>query len=151
MKNILFIVCLLIPIAGIGQNPDSAKVITLHPITGKVITLEEKKEYSLFPEYKDEAFISAEVLKYNDTTYTIRFRTTKGTAFERTTDTNELDSIYAAVDSKKQELVNRNNPQSERRNELPKRNRVNISAEDAITIAFIASRVVLGILILTMR
>ncbi len=84
-----------------AQTSESIKILTLHPSVGKLIDVKEKKDFYLFPEYKDSLFESAEILKYNDSTYTIRFKTTSGTVFEKPTSIHELDAMYAKVDSKR--------------------------------------------------
>jgi hypothetical protein len=101
MKKIIYFILIFFPFSAIAQTSDSVKILTLHPSVGKSIDVKEKKEFYLFPDYKDSVFRSAEILKYNDTTYSIRFTTTTGKVFEKPTTTKELDAMYAKVDSKK--------------------------------------------------
>ena len=101
MKKITCCLLLFLPFLSFSQTSGSVKILTLHPSVGKSIDVNEKKEFSLFPDYKDSIFGSAEILKYNDSTYTIRFTTTTGKVFEKPTNTNELDAMYANVENKK--------------------------------------------------
>jgi hypothetical protein len=98
MKKNIFLLFLFLPFFLQAQTADSVKIITLHPSVGKSIDVKEKKEFYLFPDYNDSIFESAEILKYNDSTYTIRFKTTTGNFFEKPTNTKELDAMYAKVD-----------------------------------------------------
>lgn len=101
MKKLIYFLLLFLPLLSIAQTSDGIKIITLHPSIGKSIDALEKKEFSLFPDYKDSIFELAEIVKYNDSTYTIRFTTTTGKIFEKPVSTNELDAMYAKVDTKK--------------------------------------------------
>lgn len=81
-----------------AQTDDSIKIITLHPSVGNSIDVHEKKMFYLFSDYKDSIFESAEILKYNDSTYTFRFKTTNGKILEKPTNKHELDEMYAKID-----------------------------------------------------
>lgn len=101
MKIIIYFILIFFPFSAIAQTGDSVKILTLHPSVGKSIDVKEKKEFYLFPDYKDSVFRSAEILKYNDTAYTIRFTTTTGNVFEKPTTTKELDAMFAKIDTVK--------------------------------------------------
>lgn len=49
-------------------------IVALHPSVGNTITLNEKKEFHLFPEVSDETFETAQLVRYNDSTYSYIFK-----------------------------------------------------------------------------
>ena len=82
-----------------SQTIVNGKVIILHPSVGNSIDLKEKKEFSLFPEYSNFEFESAQLIKHNDTTYTFLIFTTKGKSFERATNLREMQQYYNAIEN----------------------------------------------------
>jgi hypothetical protein len=84
-----------------SQNSEKGKIIILHPSVGNAIDAKEKKQYHLFPEYKDLLFQSAELVKYNDSTYTFLIKTTKAGSFERPAPFEERQQYYNAIENAK--------------------------------------------------
>jgi hypothetical protein len=81
-----------------AQEPDTLKVIGIHPAVGKIISQDEKIRYHLFPEYKDSAFISARVLKYTDSTFMLSIRSVQGVEVQNHISTKQLDALYYQID-----------------------------------------------------
>ncbi|MGZ4060904.1 MAG: hypothetical protein ACXVPU_17870, partial [Bacteroidia bacterium] len=82
-----------------SQTIVNGKLIILHPSVGNSIDQKEKKEFSLFPEYSNSEFESAQLIKHNDTTYTFLISTTKGKSFERPTNLREMQQYYNAIEA----------------------------------------------------
>lgn len=101
-----YLLLLLFPVLVKAQTNDEGKVIIIHPAVGKTITADNKKQYHLFPQYKDSLFSSAEVTKYNDTTYSIAFKTITGQTIEKSATTEELNEIYHQIDEIHSESLN---------------------------------------------
>jgi hypothetical protein len=90
-----------------SQTAENGKVVALHPSIGNTIDIKEKKQFSLFPEYTDSLFESAQLIKYNDTTYTFLIKTTSGKSFERAAKFHEMQKDYATIESiKPAQVVN---------------------------------------------
>lgn len=123
MKKINFFILFILPLFSLAQTAERIKVITLHPSVGKSIDVNEKREFYLFPDYNDSIFESAEILKYNDSIYFIRFKTTNGKEFEKPTNTNELDQMFAKVESRKpRDYVESNDEKETRRRQVHNHN-----------------------------
>lgn len=98
MKHFSFLLLFLLCSLAKAQTPDSAKAIGIHPAVGKSISCGEKIKYRLFTEYKDSLFKSAEVLKFNDSTYEAVIHTTKGIDVKTYLSTEEMDRLYFRID-----------------------------------------------------
>ncbi|MDF2435690.1 MAG: hypothetical protein K0Q95_66 [Bacteroidota bacterium] len=81
-----------------AQTADSGKVIGLHPSVGKIISQEEKLRYHLFPDYKDNVFQNAKVIKYNDSTFILSVSTVTGKEVQSPITTTELDDLYYQIE-----------------------------------------------------
>lgn len=87
---------------GISQTDRNGKIVAFHPSVGNSITISEKKEFSLFTEYNDSLFESAQLVKYRvDSTYAVIIKTTNGKSFEKPIGIKELDAIYASIEKLK--------------------------------------------------
>lgn len=149
MKKIIYFVLLFLPLLTLAQTSDGVKILTLHPSVGKSIDVNEKKEFYLFPDYNDSVFKSAEILKYNDSTYTIRFTATTGKVFEKPTNTNELDAMYAKVDSKKPtEYVE--TKQERKSEERERRSEQNRTSRDNAEMGFHIGNIILQVVLITL-
>jgi|GEM_PF-7049682 len=93
----IFLLCLL---SANAQLRGTGTVITLHPSLGKTITPEEKKEFGLFADWPDNNFETAHFVKYDDSTYTVLFKTATG-SFERSIAATELAAIHDGVERQK--------------------------------------------------
>ena len=98
MKYFLLLIFCLITIITNGHNPDSVKVIGLHPAIRKTISQDAKIKYHLFPEYKDSLFGSAQIIKLNDTIYHLVIHSITGTDVKATISIKELDEMYFRID-----------------------------------------------------
>ncbi|OFY85257.1 MAG: hypothetical protein A3F72_04445 [Bacteroidetes bacterium RIFCSPLOWO2_12_FULL_35_15] len=148
MKKLIYFVLLFLPLLSIAQTSDGIKIITLHPSIGKSIDAQEKKEFFLFPDYKDSIFESAEILKYNDSTYAIRFTTITGKVFEKPVNTNELDAMFAKVDSKKpNEYVETNR---ERTSEAKERKSEGTTSRDKAEMGLHVGNIILQVVLITL-
>lgn len=98
MKQLLIISFLLFSALAKAQNPDSTKLIGIHPLVGKTISQGEKIHYKLFPEYKDSVFHSAQLFKLNDSTFQLCTKTINGTEIKSYLTTKELDELYYRID-----------------------------------------------------
>lgn len=86
----------------LSQTERNGKIVAFHPSVGNSITLSEKKEFSLFTEYNDSLFESAQLIKYHvDTTFAVIIKTTNGKSFEKPIGIKELDAIYASIEKLK--------------------------------------------------
>src|SRR3989338_2509423 len=75
MRAALLVLLLLIPgFKGFAQLQGTGQIAMLHPSVGNTITKDEKKTFDLFPEKPDNTFESAQLVKYNDSTFTFLFR-----------------------------------------------------------------------------
>jgi Na+-transporting NADH:ubiquinone oxidoreductase subunit NqrC len=147
MKNkIHLLLFFLIPLLSSAQTTDSGMVITLHPAVGNTITANEKKQFDLFTEYNDSLFESAQIVKYNDSTYAIRLKTIQGNFFERETDSKELHTIYEKIERikpvEKDEYV-----ENKRNSEQLKKDK----QEDRINTGFQFSQMFFELLVITLE
>lgn len=137
---------------GISQTDRNGKIVAFHPSVGNSITLDEKKEFSLFTEYNDSLFESAQLFKYSvDTTYAVLFKTTNEKSFEKQISIKELDAIYASIEKRRPATTNttvddyfEKKPTKEEIEEQKKANR----KESAEMIAEISFQVIYTILII---
>jgi hypothetical protein len=98
MKFFLLILSILFFLNLHARNTDSAKVIGVHPAVGKLISLDEKIKYKLFTEYKDSVFVSAQVLKLNDSTFQLSVRSIQGIEIKNHISTKQLDDLFYRID-----------------------------------------------------
>jgi|GEM_PF-5974585 len=98
MKHLLLLCLFSCSFFAKAQDPDTMKVIGIHPAVGKVISKDEKIKYRLFPEYKDSTFISARVLKSNDSTFMLSVSALHGIELNNYISTKELDALYYQID-----------------------------------------------------
>ena len=77
---------------------DDGKIVMLHPSVGYTITAEAKKEFSLFPQYSDANFGTAQLVKYNDSTFTFLFKTKQGDRIEVSTTIANLSAMYSNIE-----------------------------------------------------
>ena len=97
MKKLLLLI--VITFCSLPANAQTGSIFTLHPSLGTKITLDEKKQFSIFPEYPDNTFESAQFVKYNDSTFTVLLRTTTDTlSQEKTVSITQLWAIYYQVE-----------------------------------------------------
>ena len=61
----------------------NGKIVAFHPSVGMGIDLLEKKQFSLFSEYTDSLFQSAQLVKYSTERYAVMIKTTNGQSFEK--------------------------------------------------------------------
>ncbi len=92
----LFLCCIL---AVQAQMRGTGQIMMMHPSVGNTITLNEKQKFGLFPQQPDSTFEMAQLVKYDDTTYTILFRTACDGRFENTISINELLQMYIKIES----------------------------------------------------
>lgn len=103
-KNpVLYFFCLLFILTGFTKNCFSqtnsgGKIVALHPSVGNTIDAIENKKFNLFPEYNDSLFESAQLIKYNDSSYTFLIKTIKNQSFERVATFNELQTAYHKIE-----------------------------------------------------
>ncbi|MCW3104586.1 MAG: hypothetical protein JWO09_3026 [Bacteroidetes bacterium] len=100
MKLLLTQIFFLFLLSANAQLRGTGAIITLHPSLGKTITPEEKKEFGLFADYPDSNFETANFVKYDDSTYTVLFKTPTG-SFERSITATEVAAIHAAIEKQK--------------------------------------------------
>jgi hypothetical protein len=99
MKQLLYFSLLFfISFSQKAQTADSGKVIGIHPIVGKTISLDEKIKYNLFPEYNDSLFSSAQFIRNSDSTYTIVFTSISGTELKKNISSNEMNDLFYKID-----------------------------------------------------
>lgn len=98
MRRLFFTLFFLSFFFAKAQNADSGRVIGIHPAVGKSISREEKIRYALFPEYKDSLFESAEIIKYNDSTFMLHVRAVQGTEITTKVSTRELDDLFYDIE-----------------------------------------------------
>ena len=99
MKYFFLILSLIAFKVSVSQTKDEGRVVSLHPSVGNVIDAKEKAKFSLFPEYNDSLFESAQLVKYNDTTYSFMIKPVQGKSFERPIEFNELRLYYNKIES----------------------------------------------------
>ncbi len=100
MKHLLLILSLTVSTATFSQTHEEARIISIHPSVGNTIDVKEKQKFSLFPEYNDSLFESAQLLKYNDSTYTFLIKPVGGKSFERPADFNERQLYYNKIETR---------------------------------------------------
>lgn len=107
LLNLLFLFFISFGVAenGISQTDRNGKIVAFHPSVGNSLTLSEKKEFSLFSEYNDSLFESAQLVKYSIDSYAVLFKNTKGKSFEKPISVQELDAIYAGIEKIKPAAV----------------------------------------------
>ncbi|MCW3085889.1 MAG: hypothetical protein JWP12_3255 [Bacteroidetes bacterium] len=98
MKQLHFFIAFLFLSLCANAQPDTAKLIGLHPAVGKIISHNEKIKYRLFPEYSDNTFTSAQVFMYNDTTYLLKITQTDGNTLKDTIRTYQMDDFYTRIE-----------------------------------------------------
>ncbi len=100
MKQLqLFILLFLVSLLANAQTADTAKLIGIHKAVGKTITRDEKIKYQLFTEYKDDTFDSAQVFRYNDTTYELRIASSNGSILKTAITGSQMDEMYNHIDN----------------------------------------------------
>ncbi|MCW3085888.1 MAG: hypothetical protein JWP12_3254 [Bacteroidetes bacterium] len=100
MKRLqLFILLLIISLGANAQTADTAKLIGIHTAVGKTITRDEKIKYQLFPEYNDREFDSAQIFRYNDTTYELRIASSNGSMIKTVISNSRMDDLYNRIDN----------------------------------------------------
>lgn len=98
MRHLLLLCLFACSFFAKAQNTDTMKVIGVHPAVGKAISKDEKIKYRLFPEYKDSTFVSARVLKYNDSTFMLSVTALQGIELNNYISTKQLDALYYQID-----------------------------------------------------
>lgn len=101
MKLLLTHIFLLILLSANAQLRGTGTIITLHPSLGKTITPEEKNEFGLFADCPESKFETANFVKYDDSTYTILFKTPLAGSFEKPITPAELAAIYTRIEKLK--------------------------------------------------
>ncbi|MBA3971903.1 MAG: hypothetical protein H0X46_07125 [Bacteroidetes bacterium] len=128
--------------ASFAQESSTDKIIAFHPSAGKTIDLQEKIKYSIFKEYSDSIFQSAQLVKRNTGDYFILISTRSGKSFEKPVTIAELDAIHAAIDKvtpAQHKTVTSIEPETDRNAEEERRIRQR-RTENAIIIGDIAYR-----------
>ena len=77
---------------------DEGRIVALHPTIGQTITIDEKKKFSLLSQYADSTFESAQLVKYNDSTYSFVIRKTDGERSEKFITKIEVEKMYAQIE-----------------------------------------------------
>ncbi|MCW3085887.1 MAG: hypothetical protein JWP12_3253 [Bacteroidetes bacterium] len=98
MRTLFTFLCMCFILAVHAQMRGTGQIMMLHPSLGNTITLNEKQKFGLFPQQPDSTFETAQLVKYDDTTYTILFRTVCDDRFENTISINELLLMYIKVE-----------------------------------------------------
>ena len=101
MKQISVFALLLLSTLSYSQVPANGRIIILHPSVGNVIDQKEKEQFGLFKEYNDSLFESAELVKYNDTTFSFLITTRAGKSFERPSSDKEVREYYNTIENNK--------------------------------------------------
>ena len=100
MKQLrIFIFLFLVSLLANAQTADTAKLIGIHKAVGKTITRDEKIKYHLFTEYKDDTFDSAQVFRYNDTTYELRISSSNGSMVKTMIGDSQMNQLYNRIDN----------------------------------------------------
>ncbi|MCE3279429.1 MAG: hypothetical protein K0S44_1620 [Bacteroidetes bacterium] len=98
MRISLLLLFIILPTLLSAQASDSVKVIGIHPAVGKSISRNEKIQYKLFPQYKNESFEQAEVLKLNDSTFVLAVKPVNGNSIKCPITIAELDELFYQID-----------------------------------------------------
>ncbi|MFL5762858.1 MAG: hypothetical protein ACJ77K_02880 [Bacteroidia bacterium] len=100
MKRICLLFALLISLffKGFSQMDPVGNIIAFHPSVGNSVDLKEKQTFGIFKEYNDSLFESAQLLKYNDSTFTIAVKVKDRNSFEVPATKAQLNEIYHAID-----------------------------------------------------
>ena len=99
MKRLpLFILLFILSLAANAQTADTAKLIGIHMAVGKTITRDEKIKYQMFPQYNNEEFDSAQVFRYNDSTYELRISASNGSVVKTRIGNSQMDDMYNRID-----------------------------------------------------
>jgi hypothetical protein len=106
MRISFLILILIFPVVLSAQSSDSIKVIGIHPAVGKSISQNEKIRYKLFPQYKDESFEQAEVLKLNDSIFVLSVKPVKGNSIQCPITVNELDELFYQINKQENRKKN---------------------------------------------
>jgi hypothetical protein len=102
MKSLsTFILFFLSCLPGFAQMKGTGRIVVLHPSLGQTITLAEKKEFGLFPNYPDSIFETASIVKYNDSLFSVLYKDIHNSALERTISQSQLYEIYLKVEKAK--------------------------------------------------
>lgn len=82
----------------IHAQTKNGRKVSFHPSVGNSISVDEKKQFGLFPEYTDSLFKSAELISDDTITLSIVFTTTSGQTFEKVISEQERDEIYKKIE-----------------------------------------------------
>ncbi len=113
-------------------------IVRLHPSLGNAITQQTKKEFGLFPEMPDSTFGMAQLVKYDDSTYTFIFHSAKDVRIERSITVSQLLDMYMTVERIKPAPPAPPMPQvvlvatKEKKHTAPNPNKNEVSVLDAI-------------------
>ncbi len=99
--SLLFVFQFLTVDASSQTVEKEGKIVAFHPAAGNSITLAEKKEFGIFPEYNDSLFESAQLVKYDSARYTVLIKARTGQSLEREILQTELNAIYKKIESVK--------------------------------------------------
>lgn len=84
---------------GVGQTDNKDKIVAFHPSIGNTLDKSEKIRYTVFPEYKDSLFESAQLIQHDSSSYSVLIKTTNAHSFKKEINRTELDIIYAKIES----------------------------------------------------
>jgi hypothetical protein len=99
MKQYYIFLLIFVSISLKAQNHfDEGKIIQLHPSTGFAVTPAAKIKYNLFPQFQDSVFEYAQLVKYNDSSFTFIFRTKYDGRVERSTTIAEINDVYNKIE-----------------------------------------------------
>jgi hypothetical protein len=73
MRLFISLILLFLRLNAFGQLLETGSIVPLHPAVGNTISKEENSRFSLFCFVTDSLYESANLVQYNDSTYTILF------------------------------------------------------------------------------